>query len=119
MANTNFTHRKATLCLTGANSRESSRNNPNARSDVTCTVKYYKVGDNIVYISDKVLVPSDRKQAGRNNDYVQQRFEVPPSGQANLSFARSKAPLWMTRSTCNKNGPQIKLEVHVQENESE
>ena len=97
----------------GENSRESSRNQPNARSDVKYEITFQKKREDKIYKSASLLQPKDRKQDGRDNDYVQQRHNMAQVGTAALSFERSAVPLSFNRTAEDKAGVKTKLRVHV------
>jgi hypothetical protein len=108
-------HSSGRLVQTGANSRESSRINPNARSEVKYEITFQKQGEDTIYPTAALLQPKDRKQEAVANDYVQQRHEMGSFGSAILSFSRSKVPLSFNRQAEQKDGTKTKLLVHVKQ----
>ena len=108
-------HSSERLVRAGENSRESSRINPNARSEVSYEITFQKQGEDTIYPTAALLQPKDRKQDGRANDYVQQRHEMGSFGSAILSFERSNVPLSFKRQAEQKDGTKTKLLVHVKQ----
>ena len=90
-----------------------NRLNPNKRSETEYEISYQVQGSTQMYHAPTVLVPKDRKQADRDNNYVVGRCSVPPFGSAPLAFDRNLVPLTIKRKPDRGNPSKTKLFVHI------